>query len=143
MLDWSTDKLNKGTRFSVVYGLCGITFLLIGFANLCLAFGAYNYTARAAGLLCSCCLQCVNFAAIITTACFRFDTMGKLAALSEAPSKFVDTTPNGLVVLSSDRTMGSDASLIVWLWVMQLLIFLVGCCSTSRFNKPPSREGLA
>ena len=89
--NWDSDRLQKGSRFTVIYGFCGITFLLIGLANLCTAIGAYNFNARAAGLCCASCLGCINLAAMITTACFRFNTMGKLAALSECPSDYEGT----------------------------------------------------
>ena len=140
---WSRSELSKGSRFSVVYGLCGFTLLLISIAYLLLAVGARKYDARVTGLVCLCCLECVNFAALITTACFRFNTMGKLAAISLCPSKFEGTNDVGMPTVSDDRTIGTDADLILGLWIAQLIVFLVSCWSYDRLNKPPSPEQLA
>ena len=92
---WDSDDLEKGSRFTVIYGFCGITFLMLGLANLCTAIGAYSFHARAAGLCFASCLGCINLAALVTTACFRFNTMGKLAALSRCPSEFNGTNEQG------------------------------------------------
>ena len=139
---YDLDTIADGSRFSVIYAFCGITFLLIGFANLCLTIGAYSFMARACGLCCMCALGCVNFAAIITTACFRFSTMGQLAALSTCPSKY-EGRPYENIVLSDKRTMASDASLILGLWITQLVVCVCNCCLGGAFNKPPSAEELA
>ena len=69
----------------IIYKLCGSTFVLMGLAYLITAIGAYSARLRVTGICCLCCLGCLNLAAIITTAVFRFNSMGKLAALSEAP----------------------------------------------------------
>jgi hypothetical protein len=143
LADWDEDTLKKGSRYSVIYGFCGITFLMIGFANLCLTIGAYNFQARALGLCFMCCLGCINFAALITTACFRFNTMGKLASLNLAYSKYGGTGPNGEMLLTNDRTYADDASLITALWVTQLIVCVCNCCLSGIFNKPPSVEELA
>lgn len=72
--DW--DNRAKGSRFSVIYAFCGVTFILLTATNISLAFGAYFLTARLAGLCCGCCLGCINFFALIVTATFRFNKMG-------------------------------------------------------------------
>ena len=84
--NWSADKISEGSRFSIIFAFCGITFIMLAAANLCLTIGTYSLHARMTGICCGCCLGCLNFAALITTAVFRFNTMGKLAAISLAPS---------------------------------------------------------
>ena len=39
---WDSELVNKGSRFSIVYTLCGITFIMLALSNLCLAAGAYK-----------------------------------------------------------------------------------------------------
>ena len=139
--DWDVDKIALGSRFSVVYAFCGITFIMIATANLCISIGAYNLQARMLGGCCGCCFGCINFAALITTAVFRFNTMGSLAALSETPTKY---TENGnMIVASDDTTYMTDASTILALWIVQMLACVCSCCVSMFLNKPPSQEEIA
>ena len=86
VLAYSEEEVNKGSRFSVIYAFCGVTFALLGASNLCMIIGVWSLYARFAGMCLGCCFGCVNLAAIITTGVFRFNSMGKLAALSLTPS---------------------------------------------------------
>ena len=81
----------QGTRFTVIYTLCGITFCTIAASYLCLAAGAWSLWARMTGLVCGCLFGCVNLAALITTGVFRFNSIGKLAALSLCPTALSET----------------------------------------------------
>ena len=63
-----------GNRWSIVFALCGITLLLLAANSLLMAVGAYNVHARALASCCMGCLGCVNIAAIITAAVFRWNT---------------------------------------------------------------------
>ena len=83
--DWSTKKQKKGSRFTVVFAFCGVILLIMAFWELCLCAGSVIYAARACGLFCVCCFNCFLLAAIITTGVFRFNTAGKLAAISLTP----------------------------------------------------------
>ena len=77
-----------GCRWSTIYILCGLTMLLIAVNAVVQLVGTVNYYARAISSCCASCLTCLNIAAIITTAVFRFNTIGKWAALSLTPSKY-------------------------------------------------------
>ena len=79
----------EGSRWSIVWKLNGITCLMMA-ATYLLVFviGAYNFHSRALGGCLGCCIGCVNFAALITTGVFRYNTLGKLAALSDGPSYY-------------------------------------------------------
>ena len=138
--DWDAGKVALGSRFSVVYAFCGITFIMIATANLCISIGAYNLQARMLGGCCGCCFGCINFAALITTAVFRFNTMGSLAAISKTPTKYVG---EGNVIASDDTTYMTDASTILALWVVQMLACVCSCCVSMFLNKPPSQEEIA
>ena len=76
-------------------------------------------------MYCVGCLACVNLAAIITTAVFRFNTAGKLAALSLTSSKY-DGKEDGVVKLSAKITFKDDAKLILGIWIAMTVYC---CCS--------------
>ena len=141
--DWDLSKIEKGSRFSVIYGFCGITLILLALTSACLSIGAYNMRARMAGLLCSCCLGVLNFVGLICTAVFRFNKMGQLASLSLVPSEFKATDTNQEEIpidYNGDSTISSDASLIVGIWISQLLACIFGSCMNIYFNRPPSKD---
>ena len=83
-----SDCLEKGCRWSVIYQLNGVTMIIIAANILLLIGGVWNFHLRALGACCASALCCVNLAAIITTAIFRFNTFGRLAALSLLPTKY-------------------------------------------------------
>mmetsp|Transcript_21516 Transcript_21516/g.25225 ORF Transcript_21516/g.25225 Transcript_21516/m.25225 type:complete len:125 (+) Transcript_21516:398-772(+) len=116
---------------------------MLGVTNLCLSVGAYNLHARMTGLCCACCLGCINFAALITTAVFRFNSMGKLAALSTTETTYEGTIDNGEPVFSDKTIYSDDASIILALWIVQLAACICSCCIGIVLNKPPSQEELA
>lgn len=115
---------------------------MIAVANLCISIGAYNLQARMLGGCCGCCFGCVNFSALITTAVFRFNAMGKLAALSTTWTKFESSNGDKYLV-SNETTYETDASTILALWIVQLLACVCSCCVAGFLNKPPSQEELA
>ena len=103
---------------------------------------------RALSACCGSCLNCVVFAAIITTSVFRFNTMGSLAALSTSPSKYYDRNfalgnDDKLIVpfdYSGDgmREYQDDATMIVWLWSLMMFLCCFNCCSMGFASKPPA-----
>ena len=74
--DCGTDIgcLLQGTRWSVVYAFCGITLMLVAANAGIQLIGVWSYHMRALSACCGSCLNCVVFAAIITTSVFRFNT---------------------------------------------------------------------
>ena len=83
---YDQGRLKYGCKWSMVFGFAGINFLLLAFNAVTLTCGVWGFKARILGFCCSCLLGCVNVAAIVTTAVFRFNTIGKLAALSLSPA---------------------------------------------------------
>ena len=81
-VDRNNDCLEKGIRWSVAYKFCFTICLIYMFASLILIAGAWNYHSRVFGGCTFCCAQCLNLAAIITVGVFRFNALGKLAAVS-------------------------------------------------------------
>ena len=81
-----------GCRWSVIYAFNSILMMLITINGIFMVWGAWNYKARLiSGCLCSI-LGCVDLAAIIVTFVFRFNQVGRLAALSLTAS-YYDGTP--------------------------------------------------
>jgi len=129
--------------------------------------GVWSYHLRALSACCGSCLNCVVFAAIITTGVFRFNNMGSLAALSLSPSKYEDrafyydsTSTYGLILipsvdfgfsnisdLSSTDPFGEvrqyqdDATAIVWLWTLMMMLCCFNCCTMGYASKPPTVDG--
>lgn len=104
-----------GSRYMAIYEFCGFTFIGLASSYLCLAAGAINLKWRIVGLGSLCLFSCLNFVAIITTAVFRFNSMGKLAALSTCPTKY-DDSKFGYYYVNDSWTYASEADLIVWIW---------------------------
>ena len=85
--------------------------------------GTWYVSARLWAGIGNCCYCCLNLACIITIACIRFNSWGKLSALCDGPSKY----NNDELVLSNEHTVASDASLILGLWVCQMIWFCTYC----------------
>lgn len=73
----------------MVYILNGITGMLIAMNMIFAMVGTKLYQFRVLSSCIGSLLCCLSTAAIITTAVFRFNTWGSLAALSLTPSKYV------------------------------------------------------
>ena len=79
---------DDGCQWSVIYTLNCITLLLFALNSILQMIGAKYAIARMCGLCCCLCLSCANFAAIIVTGVYRFNTIGKLVALSNVSSEY-------------------------------------------------------
>ncbi len=119
--DQDEDTLMKGTRWTVLYSLNAFSTIFICINTAILGIGAYQLKARILGMACCPLIGCLQIACIITTAVFRFNTMGKLAALSLTPSAYDENSPQ-TGYLGDSRTFNMDASWILWLWLMQLMM---------------------
>ena len=131
--DCDKDCRDLGSQWSVVY-ICNaviMTAMLINF--VCVCVGSRVAIARLLGAWFACCICCAHFPIIITTAVLRFRPQGMLCALSEANTYFVDdeTKP------TDQWTYTSDGSLILALWIMQLLCC---CCCCGAGSTPPSQR---
>ena len=69
-----------------------VIYMLIAFNAVLMIAGVYLVWLRVTSMCCNCCLSCINLAAIITTAVFRFRPMGQLCALSTASVKVESQT---------------------------------------------------
>lgn len=139
--------------------------LVAGNAGLQL-IGVWSYHLRALSACCGSCLNCVVFAAIITTGVFRFNNMGSLAALSKSPSKYADraffydsntglipSVDFGISDISEQSTLSEtdpfgkvrqyqdDATAIVWLWTLMMMLCCFNCCTMGYASKPPTVDG--
>lgn len=65
-----------------MFAFCGFYMMLIAGNSVILSMGICSRPLRALSLCLAGLLSCINIAGIILTAVFRFNTWGKLAALS-------------------------------------------------------------
>ena len=80
----------------------------------------------------------INIVAIVITCVFRFNKIGRLAALSETSSKYDgkpfdinETHPVMIIsVLSDERTYESDGTLITWLFCLQVIYIITSAIAT-------------
>lgn len=137
---WSLNCLEKGCRWSIIYSFSGITMLLLAANSMVQAVGSYRYRMRALGAVCASMLCCVNLAAIITTGVFRFNLMGKLAALSQLDNKYEGLTQGetDIVFKQGGETYESDGKLILGLWIIQIVFLCSNMGFTGYASKPPS-----
>ena len=111
--------MQEGSNWSVIYSFMASTYMLYA-ANAAMgAFGSFYLWPRVISSCCNCLLSVVFLAAIITTAVYRFRTLGQLCALSENPSH-VDKLNK-----FTDRTYSRDGKEIVALWVFSMVFFLL------------------
>ena len=146
LLPFDDDEVYDGCRWSIIYILCGITLLLIAVNALLQLLGTWNHKARAVSSCFASVLTCLNLCAIVTTGVFRFNTIGKWAALSLTPSKYdqpFDLATKTMVIssLSDEHTYNSDGKLIAWLFIAQIAFCCTHCCVTSYSAKPPAMNG--
>ena len=68
--------IKQGCRWSIIYQFCGWTMLLVSINSILAFVGTWQHHVRALSGCCGTLLCCVNFAAIITTGVFRFNSVG-------------------------------------------------------------------
>ena len=96
-----------------------LTFVI---QSIILAVGVWIYPLRIVAIFLQPLFCCHNLGAVIVVAIFRFNTIGKLASLSQAPAEYksVDSTPS----LVADRTYEDDGQLLLRLWVVSLIFVI-------------------
>ena len=77
-------------------------------------FGAFYFFPRLIALVLNLFLTAAHFCCVISTAVFRFRTLGKLCALSIQPTKKDNV----------EWTYRNDAALIAALWAIQFVLFV-------------------
>jgi len=117
-----TECWTIGTRWSIVYTLAGFTNLGMIVQAVFLAAGVYVLPARLIGLFFQsfCCLM--YFSVVIVVAVFRFNNIGRYAALSQAGSSI--TNIDGVPTISNERTYEDDGQTILRLWVVSLVYLI-------------------
>ena len=110
------------SHFTTIYMMSSITLLVTGGANLVMVAGAWVLVARYIGM-CFLFLGLLGtFVAVIVTGTFRFATQGKLAALSETPSRLDSST---MKLIPDGRVYADDATMVLAIFICQI-IFLCG-----------------
>ena len=122
LADCDADCRKEGSRWSHVYASMGIITLLVCLTTICVCIGAFKPMLRCIAGCCMSCLCCAHFCTFIAVAVYRFRTQGQICALSKVWTGYASSDYKELP--TDDWTMEKDGSLILALWVLQLL----GCC---------------
>ena len=113
------DCQEAGCRWSKIFLFNGITVLFLVVIHVGFQIGIhFKYQFRLLGWILFSLISAVHLAAIVTTGVFRFNTMGKLAALSLQPTNPQD---------DDSQTYSAAATLITWLWSLQIILFISHC----------------
>ena len=138
---WNMDCVEDGCRWATIYYFSGVVMLVFAATSLVQVAGSWYHKLRFLGVILACILGCINLAALILTGVVRFNTMGKLAALSQLDNQYdgVSDSEDMVLFISGGRTYQSDGALIVGLWIAQMALCLASSCYTAYANKP--REG--
>ena len=100
----SADCYNTGNRYSKIYIFSGVTMFLLALNSFWMLFGSCSHHVRGLTTICGALFSILNFASIITTGVFRFNSWGKLSALCQGPSKY-EANDFGFLALSEDWTV--------------------------------------
>ena len=131
--DCDKDCQDLGSQWSVVF-ICNAVIMLLLIINFtCVCFGSRIVMCRLLAAWFACCICCAHFPIIITTAVFRFRPQGALCALSTANTYFADDES----MPTDDWTYEKDGSLILALWIIQLLCCC--CCCGAGATASPKR----
>lgn len=144
------DCVSKGCRWSVIYKLCGVTLLLIAANSFLQCCGATSHVFRGLSSCCGSLLCCTNFAAIITTAVFRFNAFGMLAAESLVPTEYngdsfqmTGSRYTEFTVPTGGKTYHEVGKWIIGLWVFQILFCCCHCGMMGDQHKPTQSHASA
>lgn len=111
------------------------------FQSVILALGVYLYPFRMTAIFLQPLFCLNNLGAVIVIAIFRFNTIGKLAALSAAPVEF--STANGVATYDvAGRTYADDGQLLLRLWVISMTFVILQCMLGCWSAAPPTQDDL-
>ena len=105
-------------HFTTIYMVSSITLFVTAGGNLVMLAGSWLLVARYIGLCILTLGLLGSFVAIVWTGTLRFATQGKLAALSETPSKFDSST---MTLLPDDRIYADDATMVLAIFICQII----------------------
>lgn len=137
--DDDDDCFEDGMRWSVLYRINGWILFLIACNAILMSIGIWLCPVRAIAGCLHCCLKCAVFAGIITTAVFRWDKIGRLAALSNTHCWATGVAANGKEVTFDDKiTYSWMAQALTYLFILYCVVCCCMCCGSYMFK--PSEE---
>ena len=106
--------------------------------SFALSLAVYYFLMLLARFCCHKCLASVgvigtsaiqggNIGVLLATGIYRFNSMGKLAALSTCPSKYDESATFENYYLSDARTYADESMIITVLWSSQIAFFAGHC----------------
>ena len=125
-----------GNRWSTIYMLGAAAMGMFLVQAVLVSCGVYLYPVRLIALFFQSVFCLFNFVAVIVMAVFRFNTIGKLAALSQTGSTY--QVEDDLPTRTEDRTYVDDGTLILRLWVISLIFVIAQCCLACYAVAPPT-----
>lgn len=114
-----------------------LTFVI---QSIILAVGVWIYPLRIVAIFLQPLFCCHNLGAVIVVAIFRFNTIGKLASLSQAPAAYKSV--DGVPTIVADRTYEDDGKLLLRLWVISLIFVIAQCILGCYSAAPPTQDAL-
>ena len=124
--DCDVDCQAKGSQLTMIAGLLGIVYFLVGLNALAMFIGTWRYRWRVCSIYCTLFACLFQFAIIVTSATMLFSSY----TLVLCAGSLTDTAPG------MPWTMADDWSVNVMLWVAQIFLmfgFLAcGLCSAMK-----------
>ena len=108
--------------------------------SVLVSVGVFLYPMRIIAIFLQSIFCLLNFGVVIVTSVFRFNTVGKLAALSLAGSTY--EVNDGKASISTERTYADDGELILRLWIISLICVIAQCLLACYAAAPPTQDKL-
>ena len=127
--DCDADCLTNGSRWSFVYWMNCLVLFAVIVASFCVMCGTKTHYCRVISAVCMSCWCCLHFISMIITAMLRFNKFGRICSLNMTATNYLSKTE-----FNDDWTYEKDGSLILVIWIMQLLGSC--CCCFMGVNVP-------
>ena len=126
---YSDEKYAQGSRFTLIY-LMGGSFafsLAVYYFLMLLARFCCHKCLSSVGVLGTSAIQGGNIGVLVATGIYRFNSMGKLAALSTCPAQYDESATFENYYLSDSRTYADESMIVTVLWSSQIVFFAGHC----------------
>ena len=133
------DCFEDGMRWTLLYRLNGWVLILIACNSLAMGVGLWCCPIRMIACCLHFCLKCAITAALITTAVYRWNKVGRLAALSNTHCWANGIASNGKEVTFDDEiTYAWMAKALTYLFILYCFVCCCMCFGSWMFS--PSKE---
>ena len=123
----------EGTGWSIAFRINTVVLALVTVNYVIYWLGIVFYYARVAASCMNCCMVVVNLAGLISVIVYRFSSLGEIASQCIDGSQYMGKDEE----LDDGFTFKSDAQILSYVAILQLITFLPICCVGSL----PLRNG--